>query len=109
MSAVSALLAEAEASGVRLRVGEGGALRASGRVPSTLLVLLREHKAELVALLNADACRHRGEPMGWPGPVGVALDDGTAAHHACHERAETGRAGRRAPCPHPPAGDRGWT
>jgi hypothetical protein len=31
--------------------------------------------------------------MGWPRPVGVVFADGTAAHHACRERAEVERIG----------------
>ena len=34
--------------------------------------------------------------MFWPAPVGVVFADGTAAHHACYERAEVERIERRA-------------
>jgi hypothetical protein len=50
-----------------------------------LLEALREHKAEIVEILNANRCRLCGEPMAWPGPVGVTLADGTAECMACFE------------------------
>jgi hypothetical protein len=43
----------------------------------------------------SSACRHCGQPMGWPRPVGIVLADGTAAHHACAEWAEVERIRRR--------------
>src|SRR6478672_7817776 len=84
----AALLAEVSAAGVSLRLIDGGKVRAAGAVPPALLDRLRERKAELVALLRGDACRHCGAPMAWPAPVGLVFGDGTAAHHACHEKAE---------------------
>jgi hypothetical protein len=45
---------------------------------------------------NPDVCRHCGRPMGWPLAVGAIFADGTAAHHACYERAEIERMRRRA-------------
>lgn len=93
---VVALLAEAEASGVRLRVAGDGGVKVAAGAPPELLARLRERKAELVGLLTGHLCRHCGEPMGWPDPVGVMLDDGTALHHACREAAEVARVRRRA-------------
>ena len=95
MSAAVALLAEAEAVGASLRAAGNGNVRAAG-APLALLARLREHKAELLALLTANACRHCGEAMGWPGPVGITFADGTAAHLGCHDRAEVERYRRRA-------------
>ena len=95
MSAAVALLAEAEAAGASLRAAGNGNVRAAG-APLALLARLREHKAELLELLTANACRHCGEAMDWPGPVGRMFADGTGAHHACHERAEVERIRARA-------------
>ena len=50
----------------------------------------------LAELLTANACRHCGDRLNWPGPVGVTFADGTGAHHACHERAEVDRVRARA-------------
>ena len=95
MSAAVALRAEAEASGVRLRLAGDGKVRAAG-APPELLARLREHKAELAELLAGHLCKHCGEVMDWPAPVGRMFGDGTAAHHACHERAEVERIRRQA-------------
>ena len=95
MSAAVALRAEAEAGGVRLRLAGDGKVRAAG-APPELLARLREHKAELLDLLAGHVCRHCGEVMDWPAPVGRMFGDGTAAHHACHERAEVERIRARA-------------
>ena len=87
MSAAVALRAEATAAGVRLRLAGDGKVKAAG-APLALLARLREHKAELAELLAGHLCKHCGEVMDWPAPVGRMFGDGTAAHHACHERAE---------------------
>jgi hypothetical protein len=87
VSAAVALRAEAEATGVRLRLVGDGKVKAAGAPPG-LLARLREHKAELAGLLAGHLCRHCGEVMDWPAPVGRMFADGTAAHHACHERTE---------------------
>jgi hypothetical protein len=76
LSAAVALLAEAEAVGASLRAAGNGNVRAAG-APLALLARLREHKAELLELLTANACRHCGEVMNWPGPVGITFADGT--------------------------------
>ncbi len=94
-AAAVVLLAEAEASGANLRLAGNGNVRAAG-VPLPLLARLRQHKAELLELLTANACRHCGDPLAWPGPVGITFADGTGAHHACHERAEVERIRARA-------------
>ena len=88
MSAAVAL--RAEANGVRLRLAGDGKVKAAG-APPALLARLREHKAELAELLAGHLCKHCGEVMDWPGPVGRMFGDGTGAHHACHERAEVKR------------------
>ena len=79
MNAV-ALLAEAHAAGVTLRLADGTP-KVGGDPPPDLLARLRAHKAELVELLRGDRCRHCSERMAWPGPAGLIFDDGTAAHH----------------------------
>ncbi len=104
---MSALLAEIEAAGARLKV-EGGQLVATGpRLPASLVERLRASKAEILALLappasagmspalgDASRCRHCGEPMGWPRPVGLVFGDGTAAHHGCDAQTEDERSRR---------------
>jgi hypothetical protein len=89
---------------------EGGQLVATGaRLPASLVERLRASKAEILALLappvsggirplvgNASCCRHCGEPMGWPRPVGLVFGDGTAAHHGCDVQAEADRISRQA-------------
>ena len=45
---------------------------------------------------DASCCRHCGEPMGWPRPVGLTLGDGTALHHRCAELFEVDRVKSRA-------------
>lgn len=67
---------------MRLEAG-GLALEAASEPSPELLARLRAHKAELVALLRGDACRHCARPMGWPDPRGVIYGDGTAEHHEC--------------------------
>jgi hypothetical protein len=96
VSAAVALRAEAEATGVRLRLAPGGKVRAAGAAPPELLARLRAHKAELAELLAGRVCRHCGEVMDWPVPVGRMFADGTGAHHACRERAEVERIRARA-------------
>jgi hypothetical protein len=44
-------------------------VRAAG-APPELLARLREHKAALAELLTGHLCRHCGEVMNWPAPVG---------------------------------------
>lgn len=84
MSAVAAL-AEAARVGVSLRLVDGKA-KVGEDVPPELLARLREHKAEIVAILAGDRCRWCGVALAWPGPVGVTLLDGTAECHACADR-----------------------
>jgi hypothetical protein len=82
------LLDKAAAARVRLRAEKDGTVKVLARpsdVPPDLLAALRAHKAELAALLTGVACRWCGERMGWPGPAGVVLADGTALHHRCGE------------------------
>jgi hypothetical protein len=108
VSAAATLLAEVEAAGAVLKV-RGGKLVASGApLPVPLVERLRASKAEVLAMLAPPAlkaassaadgtrCRYCGEAMGWPRPVGIVFADGTAAHHACDERAEVERLRRQA-------------
>ena len=95
MSAAVALRAEAEATGVRLRLAGDGKVRASG-APLELLARLREHKAELAELLAGHLCRHCGGLIEDLRPGWLAFGDGTAAHLGCHDRAEVERIKARA-------------
>ena len=92
----AALLAEAAAAGVTLALARDGMVRATGPASPELVARLRARKPELVQLLRGYRCRHCGEVMGWPGPVGLVLADGTAAHHRCDARAEAGGVRRHA-------------
>ncbi len=96
MTAALALRDDAEASGVRLRLSADGKVKVGGGAPPELLSRLRERKLELAELLAGYLCRHCGEVMNWPAPVGVMFADGSGAHHACHERAEVERVRARA-------------
>ena len=73
MTAVAALR-DATRAGVSLRLVAGKA-KVSGDVAPELLARLREHKAEIVEILSADRCCQCGEPLAWPGPVGIVLGD----------------------------------
>ena len=93
------LLDRAAAAGMQLRVEPGGAVKVLARpsdVPPDLLAALRAHKTELAALLMGNACRWCGHAMGWPGPVGVVLADGTAMHTRCGEEFHVERIKRQA-------------
>ena len=93
----AALLPEAKAAGVELRV-ENGAIRlfAVSAPPPEFLARLRVHKPELIELLRGDRCRHCGERLVWSRPGAVAFNDGLAAHLACYEQAEAEKARRNA-------------
>ncbi len=95
MSAAVALRAEAEASGVRLRLAGDGKVKASGATLE-LLGRLREHKAELAELLAGKVCRHCGGLIEDLRPGWVPFADGTAAHLGCHDAAEVERIRARA-------------
>jgi hypothetical protein len=95
----NALLARAAAAGVQLRVAPGGTVQMLAKlsaVPPDLLAVLRAHKAELASLLTGNTCRWCGEPMGWPGPAGVVLANGTAMHARCGEEFHVERIKRLA-------------
>lgn len=81
----AAVLAEASRAGVSLRLVDGKA-KVGEDVPPELLARLREHKAEIVAILAGNACRWCGVPLAWPQPVGIILGDGSAECHACADR-----------------------
>ena len=85
MSAL-ATLHRAREAGVTLTLCGGRVDLAAAYPPcAELLEALREHKAEIVQILNANACRLCGEPLAWPRPVGVILGDGTAECMGCFE------------------------
>jgi hypothetical protein len=95
----AAQLLDDAAAGVPLRAGPGGTVKVLVRpsdVPPDLLATLRDHKAELAALLAGNVCRWCGHRMDWPGPVGVVLVDGTALHHRCGELFHAARIKRLA-------------
>lgn len=98
MSAAYALLAEASAAGVRVRLTGTGGLRAPADAPAELLTRLRGRKAELAALLAGEACRHCGGAIEARLPGWIPFTDGTAAHLACYEVAEAERLHARAAC-----------
>ena len=77
-----ALLREAAQAGVTVRLIEGKP-KVAGNPPPELLARLREHKPAIIEILNADRCRHCGEPLAWPGPAGIVLGDGTAECQRC--------------------------
>lgn len=91
MTTAAKLLAEVAAEGGELRL-KAGRPNVTGRPSPELLERLRAHRTELTALLSGNACRHCGEPMAWPDPVGVILADGTAEHHECRLLAAAERA-----------------
>jgi hypothetical protein len=92
MSAI-ALLAEAAAAGVSLRLEPAGTVHLTATTPPSaeLLAGLREHRREIVALLRGDACRYCGGPIRWSEPGGLVFDDGRGAHVHCYDRVETAR------------------
>jgi hypothetical protein len=55
MTAAVALRTEAEAAGVPMRLAAGGGLKLSGSASLELLGRLREHRAEILAQLEAEA------------------------------------------------------
>src|SRR4051812_9692961 len=106
-----ALLADARAAGLYLRLVEGK-VRVTGTPEPTLLDRLRAHKGELAELLDGRHCRWCGQPVTDEhyrhpgGTLALPFADGSAAHVTCHAQAEVDRlleAGRRAVAPVPPA------
>jgi hypothetical protein len=106
--AAGALLAEAEAAGLRLWVDAGKVQAAAlAEPPAALLARLRARRAELLTLLSGETCRHCGKPAAAVAgperaaacddhPPPMAFADGTVAHPDCHE------AARAVPKPHVP-------
>jgi hypothetical protein len=88
----AALLSEARRSGVGLRLAGGWKLKVARSLTPDLLDRLRRHKPELIEVLRGDRCRRCGEPLAWPGPVGVVHADGSAGHHECRVWAAAQRA-----------------
>lgn len=95
MSAAWAILAEARAAGVNIRLVDGKP-RVKGEPPPQLLARLRAAKGELASLLAGEMCRHCGAALDWLQPGALAFADGTGAHLPCHERAEVERLHRAA-------------
>jgi prepilin-type processing-associated H-X9-DG protein len=62
---------------------------------STALMEPRKHKAEVVALLRGERCRHCGERIDWRAFANVAFADGQAACLPCYEAAEAERQATR--------------
>ena len=57
MVGVTDLLARAQAAGLRLRMDDDGSIKAAGpKACEAIVGELREHRAELVAILNGTAC-----------------------------------------------------
>ena len=94
MSAVS-LLREAADTGVDLAPRPDGTLQARfhrGAASPDLLAQLRAHKAELVEILTGWRCRHCGQRLAWPAPVGVTHGDGRASCFSCYYEQAAHRA-----------------
>ena len=94
MSAVT-LLREAARAGVDLSSHPDGTLQAKfhrGAAASDLLAQLRAHKAELVEILTGWRCRHCGQRLAWPAPVGVMHGDGRASCFSCYYEQAAERA-----------------
>jgi hypothetical protein len=81
----AALLAEARAAGVTLRLA-GSTPKVAGGPSPELLAQLRAARVEVVELLRGDRCRHCGDRLAWPGPAGIVFADGTAECMRCEAR-----------------------
>jgi hypothetical protein len=91
--AAAAIVREAGALGVRLTPhGDFIDWRAERAPPEALLAHLRARKAEVLELLRGDRCRHCGDRLAWPVPVGVVHGDGQASCFPCHYQAAARRA-----------------
>ena len=93
----AALLAEARAGGIGLRLADGKP-KVSGNPSPELLARLRAHKPELIEILRGDRCRRCAERLAWPAAAGITFADATSECMACADR-EAGRllaAGQRA-------------
>src|SRR3954454_16206075 len=96
----AALVRQARTTGVELQLVDGN-VKLRGPTTPEFRAALREHKAEIVAVLAGGACRQCGTPLlPAPAPRGSLLvfGDGTAECMACADR-EVGRllaGGRRA-------------
>jgi hypothetical protein len=86
VSGAAAALALAQEAGVRLRVDEGR-LKVVGRpeaVPAEVLATLREHKAEVLELLQAGSRGQAANDDGdAPEPAGTALDSDGYPYRPC--------------------------
>ena len=94
MSAAAKVLREVRASGAELALVDGK-LRLRGALPDALRAALREHKAEVAAIVAGRACCWCGSPLAWPGPVGVTFLDGRTECMRCAD-AEVDRIWRAA-------------
>jgi hypothetical protein len=95
----AALLREATAAGIELRLVDGS-VKVRGTPAPELRAALREVLPEVAAILSGDVCRCCGAPLPSRSSLGVLVvfGDGTAECMACADR-EVGRlmtAGRRA-------------
>ena len=99
MKAAAALRAVL-AAGLTLRAEADGRILVRGApedCPPELLKHLRARRADVLRLLRGDWCRECGEPIDWPGPVGVIFADGLAAHLSCYERSACSATARSIP------------
>ena len=101
MSAAAKVLREVRTAGAELALVDGK-LRLRGALPDALRAALRDHKAEVAAILAGRACCWCGSPLAWPGPVGVTFLDGRCECIRCAD-AEVDRIWRAAErMPSPP-------
>lgn len=86
------MLAAASAAGIELWL-DGDRVRWRAAEPdSAILEALRAHKPEILAILAGNRCRHCGEALAWPEPVGVIHGDGRASCFRCYYEAAAQRA-----------------
>jgi hypothetical protein len=83
---------------VELRVrGADLAFRAPiGVLATATLEEIRNHKAELIRLLDGTTCRWCRGAIVWRGTTAVVLADGTSLHGECREAFEIARIARSA-------------
>jgi hypothetical protein len=87
------MLAAASAAGMELWL-DGDRVRWRAVEPDpAFLDGLRTRKAEILELLAGRRCRHCGERLAWPEPVGVIHGDGRASCFDCYYQAAAKRAG----------------
>jgi hypothetical protein len=77
MTPAAALVRNVAAVGAELRLVDG-AVKVRGLVSPEMRAALREARGQVAAILAGNACRWCGEPLAWPGPVGITFADGAA-------------------------------